>query len=132
MNNNKISLNKDYIQQTDFSKASTKEAIKKLLALTNRPTAIVAFNDYVALDAIKCTRAEGLQVNKDIFFVSYANLPITSYLDHPPIASVEQFPYQQAEKAMSILLQLINSKGEDLVINKRFVLESKVIIHPGD
>ena len=129
---NKITISKDYIQQTDLSKAGTKEAMKKLLALKSRPTAIVAFNDYVALDAIKCTRAEGLKVNEDIFFVSYANLPITSYLDHPPIASVEQFPYQQAEKAMSILLQLINSKADDLVINKRFVLESKVIIQPGD
>ncbi|HEX6193783.1 MAG TPA: LacI family DNA-binding transcriptional regulator [Chitinophagaceae bacterium] len=127
---NKIPVNKDYIQQTDLSKSGTRDAMKRLIALKSRPTAIVAFNDYVALDAIKYTRAEGLQVNEDIYFVSYANLPVTSYLDHPPIASVEQFPYQQAEKAMSILLQLINSKGEDISINKKTVLESKVIIHP--
>ena len=104
----------------------------KLLALKNRPTAVIAFNDYVALDATKYTRSQGLKINKDISFVSYANLPITSYLDDPPLASVEQFPYQQAEKAAGILLQLIQSKGEDASIPKKSVLESKVVVNNDD
>lgn len=54
----------------------------------------------------------GQAINKDICF-GYANLPITSYLDEPPVASVEQFPYQQAEKAATILFRLIDSKGAD-------------------
>jgi LacI family transcriptional regulator len=69
-----------------------------------------------------------VKINEDIFFVSYANLPITSYLDHPPIASVEQFPYQQAEKATDILLQLIATKGDDSTIPHKIVLESKVVV----
>ena len=101
----------------------------KLLALKKRPTAIIAFNDYVALDAIKYTRSQGLKINKDIYFVSYANLPVTSYMDEPPIASVEQFPYQQAEKATDILLQLIRSKGENDSIPHKILLESKVVVN---
>ena len=73
-----------------------------------------------------------LEVNKDISFVSYANLPITSYMDDPPLASVEQFPYQQAEKATGILLQLIQSKGGDESIPHKVVLESKVMVNKGD
>ena len=68
-----------------------------------------------------------MKVNKDIFFVSYANLPVTSYMDDPPIASVEQFPYQQAEKATAILLQLIHSKGMNENIPHKVLLESKVV-----
>lgn len=125
---NKLPVNNALVVQTDLGKMQTQEAMKKLLSLKEKPTAVIAFNDYVALDAIKYTRQQGLQINKDISFVSYANLPVTSYLDHPPIASVEQFPYQQAEKATSILLQLIQAKREELDIEKRIVLESKVVV----
>jgi LacI family transcriptional regulator len=61
--------------------------------------------------------------------VSYANLPVTSYLDEPPLASVEQFPYQQAEKATEILFQLIDAKGGKVDIERKIVLESKVIVN---
>ena len=125
---NKLPVNKAFVVQTDLSQTKTEEAIKQLLSLQERPTAVIAFNDYVALEAIKCTRTAGLKINKDIFFVSYANLPVTSYLDEPPIASVEQFPYQQAEKATDILFQLINNKGGEGVV-KKVVLESKVIVN---
>lgn len=126
---NKLEYDKSYVVHTDLSSLSTKEAVRKLLALKVRPTAIIAFNDYVALDATKVSRQEGLKINKDIFFVSYANLPITSYMDDPPLASVEQFPYQQAEKATSILLQLVQANGADEDITRKIVLESKVVVN---
>jgi LacI family transcriptional regulator len=124
----KIKVETAFVVTTDLSKKKTQDAMHKLLALKNRPTAVIAFNDYVTLEATRYTRKEGLKINKDISFVSYANLPITSYLDDPPLASVEQFPYEQAEKATEILLQLIQSKGEDQHIPRKVVLESKVVI----
>ena len=126
---NKLPIKPEYVVQTDLSQAKTQEAIKKLLSLKDMPKAVIAFNDYVALEAIKCTRGEGLKINQDILFVSYANLPVTSYLDEPPIASVEQFPYQQAEKATEILFQLIQAGDAKLDIEKKVVLESKVIVN---
>ncbi|MEO7922285.1 MAG: LacI family DNA-binding transcriptional regulator [Chitinophagaceae bacterium] len=118
-----------YVVTTDLSTNKTQDATHKLIALKNRPTSIIAFNDYVALDAIRYARAQGLKINKDICFVSYANLPITSYMDNPPVASVEQFPYQQAEKATEILLRLIHSKGDTAGIPKKIMLESKVVVN---
>ena len=101
-----------------------------MLSLKKRPTAVIAFNDYVALDVIKYARSQGLKINKDIFFVSYANLPITSYLDEPLLVSVEQFPYEQAEKATEILIRLINSKNQpDEKMERKIILESKLIVH---
>jgi DNA-binding LacI/PurR family transcriptional regulator len=126
---NNIKPDSSLLVSTDLSKKKTQDAVHKLLALKNRPTAIIAFNDYVALDAIKYTRNEGLKVNKDVFFVSYANLPVTSYLDEPPIASVEQFPYQQAEKATGILLQLIGANENTPAPEKKLLLESKVVVN---
>jgi len=118
-----------FVVATDLSVTKTNDAMHKLLALKNRPTAVIAFNDYVALDAIKYARSQGVRINKDISFVSYANLPITSYMDYPPVASVEQFPYQQAEKATQILLQLITTKEAGDSIPRKVILESKVIVN---
>lgn len=118
-----------FVVTTDLSTEKTKDAMHKLLALKNRPTAVIAFNDYVALDAIKYARQQGVKINKDISFVSYANLPITSYLDDPPVASVEQFPYKQAEKATEIVLQLINRNDENPVLPHITLIESKVIVN---
>jgi len=128
----KLKADTAFVVTTDLSKKKTQDAMHKLLALKNRPTAVIAFNDYVALDATKYTRSQGLKINKDISFVSYANLPITSYMDDPPLASVEQFPYRQAEKATDVLLQLIQSKGADENIPRKIVLESKVVVNKED
>lgn len=124
---NKLPVREEYVVQTDLSQKQTQEGMRQLLSLPERPTAVIAFNDYIALEAIKYARGQGLKINKDIYFVSYANLPVTSYLDDPPVASVEQFPYQQAEKATEMLFQLINGQREN--IEKKIVLDSKVIVN---
>lgn len=126
---NKLPVDNSYIVQTDLSRNQTTDAVSQLLLLKKRPTAVIAFNDYIALDAIKYARNQGLKINKDIFFVSYANLPMTSYLDDTPLASVEQFPYEQAEKATTMLLQLINVKNVDSNIEKKVVMQGKVVVH---
>jgi DNA-binding LacI/PurR family transcriptional regulator len=118
------------IAQTNLTRAENIAAMQRLLSLKKRPTAVIAFNDYVALDVIKYARSQGLKINKDIFFVSYANLPITSYLEEPLLVSVEQFPYEQAEKATEILIRLINSKNQpDETMERKVILESKLIVH---
>ena len=126
---NNLVREKGYVVETDLSKDKTTEAMKQLLQLKSPPSAVIAFNDYIALDAIKFCRSRGLKINKDIFFVSYANLPITSYLDEPPLASVEQFPYEQAVKATGMLLQIIGKKEGSESMERKIVMQSKVIVH---
>src|SRR5687768_10708938 len=126
---NKLKEEKELIVQTDLTTPGNEKAIGKLLALKKPPEAVIAFNDYVALDAIRYARKEGLHINKDIFFGSYANLPITHYLDNPPIVSVEQFPLDRARKATTILLQLINKKGNAAIGPLKTILEGQLVLH---
>lgn len=120
---NEIPQDPSLVVLTDLRRESTYEAIDKLLNLPDPPTAVIAFNDYVALDAIKFCRGKNLGINRDISFVSFANLPVTSYLDDPPIASVEQFPLEQAETATRMLLDLIARRE----VERKVVLEG--VIH---
>jgi len=110
--------------------ASIFEATKELLSSKRKPTAIVTFNDYVALDAVKYARSQKLRINKDICFVSYANQPWNSYTMFPPLASVEQFPYLQGQKAAETLLELFHkSDSENNHTYYKIILESQLVLH---
>jgi DNA-binding LacI/PurR family transcriptional regulator len=50
----------------DFKLEGGQEAVKEILALKNRPTAIIAANDLMAMGALRELARAGLQVPKDI------------------------------------------------------------------
>jgi len=105
----RIKIDMSLVESTDLSPESTAAAVEKMLALKPRPTAVIAINDYVALDGIRHAKKLNLRLNKDITFVSYANIPITSFLQDPPFASAEQYPYKQGSTAAEILISLMNN-----------------------
>jgi DNA-binding LacI/PurR family transcriptional regulator len=107
----KLKVDMQLVERTDLSKQSTYDAVDKLLSLKNPPNAIISFNDYVHMDVVQCAEQRGIKVNKDIVFVSYANLPITSYTAHPPLVSIEQYPYGQGEKAMEMMIRILDEKS---------------------
>lgn len=124
-----IAQDPDLIVSTDLSTNSTQEAFDHLMELHDRPTAILAFNDYVAMDAIQHARRKNIRINEDISFVSYANLPITRYVDYPPLASVEQFPYEQGVEATRLLVKLIDNKISGIALPfENIVLQGRLMI----
>lgn len=126
----KIAVQDSLIVTTDLSRESTGKAMESLLAQKNKPTAILAFNDNVALDAIQYAKNKKLKINKDLSVVSYANWPITTYLDFPPIASVEQFPYEQGTRATELLFKVLNTKAPQGTLPfENVVLKSELIVH---
>lgn len=116
------------IISTDLTRKGTEEAMQQLLSQKRKPTAVVVFNDYVVLDAVQYARKMKLRINKDITFVSYANLPISHYTAFPPMASVEQYPYLQGQKATEILLDVLGSSTDTSEYSK-IVLESSLVVN---
>jgi LacI family transcriptional regulator len=127
----RLKYDPNLIISTDLTKEGIEDAMRQLLSQRRKPTAIVVFNDYVVLDAIQYARKMKLRINKDITFVSYANLPLSHYTAYPPLASVEQFPYLQGQKATETLLELLGkSKDEpESTTYYRIILESQLIIN---
>jgi LacI family transcriptional regulator len=115
---------------TDLSKEGTRKAMQQLLSHKRKVTAIVAFNDYVSQDAVQYALEQGLQINKEISFVSYANLPLSSYMAYPPLASVEQYPYEQGQRATEILLDVLSGKVAPGQC-QQVVIDSRLVIAPG-
>lgn len=127
---NRLKFDPTLVVNSDLTEKGTIAALNELLESKRKPTAIVTFNDYVALYAIKHARSLGLEINKDIEFVSYANLPVIDYMEHIPSASVEQFPALQGQKAAEILLDLLARKehtaGDEGAYYKS-IIESQLI-----
>jgi LacI family transcriptional regulator len=107
---------------TDITVEGNNAAMKELLDLPKRPTAVIAFNDYVAMDVIHYAKRQKVKINKDITFISFANEAICNYMEHPPLASIEQFPYQQGAKAAETLLELLEETGDENQKNFRNIL----------
>lgn len=99
-------------------------ATLKLLSVSNPPTAIFAYNDLVALGAMKAIREKGLLVSKDISLIGYDDIFLSPYLD-PPLTTVSQPKYMMGKLAADLLFRLIN--GEK-VRNNQISLKPELII----
>jgi DNA-binding LacI/PurR family transcriptional regulator len=129
---NDIPYDPRMMQSTDLSKEGNLAAMERLLSLENPPKAIITFNDYLALDAIVMAKSRNLVINKDIYFISFANLPIWSYMNDRPLASIEQFPHLQAEKATEILFSLMEDPtGIEMKkpSYQQVIFDSELILH---
>lgn len=80
---------------------------KALLSGDNRPTAIVAFNDWVALDVLAAAHDLGLSVPRDVSVVGFADLKLASVV-RPRLTTIAQDPLQIGRRAAGRLLQLLN------------------------
>lgn len=127
----KLKVDMQLVERTDFSKESTYAVMQKFLALKHPPTAIISFNDYVHMDAVQYAQQHNILVNKNIVFVSYANLPITNYTAFPPLVSIEQYPYGQGEKAMEIIMKIMSNKLADKNSEEYYVeeLPATLVMH---
>ncbi|GAB3429710.1 LacI family DNA-binding transcriptional regulator [Niabella aquatica] len=106
----KLKVDMQMVEKTDLSEEGTQQAMNKLLNLRKPPDAIISFNDYVHLDAVKFALQNGILVNEDILFASYANISVNKHAAYPPAVSLDQFPYQQGQTAMNMLLKIIEKK----------------------
>lgn len=134
LNSHNIAINTQLIVSSDLSTDQNYRAMRQLLSLKERPTAIIAFNDYVARDAMSLMKKNNLVVNRDISFISFANSPIWSFMDNSPMASIEQFPQKQGVKAAEILFELIAGRTEETSsapVFNQVIFDSSMISHHG-
>ena len=127
---NRLKFDPSLVINCDLTKKEVELAMDKLLKNKRKVTAVVTFNDYVALYAINYIRYRKIKSTEDILFVSYSNLPLIQYMYDVPVASVEQFPYKQGQKATKILLDILQQKivqDPDNEAYYKVIIESSLI-----
>ncbi len=80
-----------------------------LLSLEDRPTAIFAFSDELAMGVMQAARERDLRIPADLSLVGYDNVAFSGHL-HPPLTTVAQNPYAIGEAACSMLVDLLNGQ----------------------
>jgi len=132
MQKNRLKFDPSLILNCDLTEKDTERCLTELMEHKRKVTAIVTFNDYIALFAIKKTRSLEIPINEKLEFVSFANLPLINYMDHVPVASVEQFPFEQGQKATEILLELLAKKERSATKQEAYyntIIESKLVLN---
>ena len=80
--------------------------LKQLLMRKDRPTAVFAAIDPMAMKVYSVAAALGLKIPQDVSVVGYADFPFIADLV-PPLTTVRQDPYEMGRKAAEILLDRI-------------------------
>lgn len=101
-----IPLVEEWIRSGDWEIEGGYSGTQGLLELSNRPTAIFAANDLMAVGVIYAIQDAGLSVPHDIAVVGYDNREFT-WVVRPNITTVEMPVYEMGRIAAEILLQQI-------------------------
>jgi LacI family transcriptional regulator len=81
-------------------------AAERLLDLPERPTAIFAFNDNIAIGAIQAARARGLGVPEDLSVVGFDDVEHATIVT-PALTTVRQPLEEMGRTAVSLLVRLL-------------------------
>jgi len=81
-------------------------AMRLLLNLPERPTAVFCYNDREAIGAMRAVREQGLRVPRDVSIVGFDDLFLSLYTD-PPLTTIRQPKREMGMQAGAILLQLL-------------------------
>ncbi|MES2829338.1 MAG: LacI family DNA-binding transcriptional regulator [Bacteroidota bacterium] len=124
---NRLKFDPSLIVNCDLSETGTKAALDQLLANSRKPTAIVTFNDYVSAFAIKYAKTLDSLKDYKLDFVSYANTPMINFMENKPLASIEQFPATQAQRAMDVLFDILNTEHQEAQFYYKIVIDAELV-----
>lgn len=86
-------------------------AMRQLLTLSSPPTAVFCFNDVTAMGVMRSLNTAGWQVPHDCSVIGFDDLDLAAYYC-PPLTTVRQPSYCLGERAMRMLLQLIQGRED--------------------
>jgi LacI family transcriptional regulator len=101
-----LELPDELVRLGDFSSASGYRETCVLLALPERPTAVVAASDLMALAALQAIRDAGLQPGEDVAVVGFDDLEAAA-LAHPPLTTIRQDRQELGTLAAARAIELI-------------------------
>jgi LacI family transcriptional regulator len=112
-----LAIKDSYVAIADYTYDSGLEAMNSLLALENRPTAVFASTDEMALGVIHSIQDAGLKVPEDTEVIGFDNTRLASMV-RPTLTSVVQPMYDIGAVSMRLLTKYMNKEevGENAVL----------------
>ena len=104
------------------------DGVEQLLTLNQPPTAVVCFNDMLAMGVLKGCRMAGLIVPDEISVTGFDNITFSAYT-HPPLTTFDQPKQSIGSEAARLLLDLLDTNPNGAVFQpKEIVLKGRLLV----
>lgn len=119
---NNLENNSELIFEGDLTRKGGEQGAKKLLNLKEKPSAIIASNDLMALSAMSYAQKLGLSIGKDISIAGFDDVPPSDIFS---LTTLRQPIYEIGCLLSSMLYKVINNQ---LLEEPQVLLRPKLII----
>lgn len=111
------------VRNGDFRMKSGYLATKEILKEKNRPSAIIASSDLMAIGAMKAIREANLKIPEDISVVGYDGFEIGKYI-YPTLTTIYQDFIEMGDIATNLLFSMIEEKKEaaNIILKPKLIL----------
>lgn len=109
-----LNADPDLVQEGNHRPDGGYEAMKRILASKNRPTAVLASNDLTAIGALGAIFEHGLRVPQDISIIGFDDIQLSAYTT-PPLTTVHVPHGEIAKVAVHALLSTKQETGKKLL-----------------
>ncbi len=122
--NYQMKVDEDLIIETGQEMADGYHTMKEILGSAKKPDGILAFNDRVAIGAMKAIKEKGLKIPDDISVIGFSNAPESQIIE-PSLTTVEQSGKEVGKRAFKLLLDRIRDKS---LLPENYIVDTKLIL----
>ncbi|WP_096185587.1 LacI family DNA-binding transcriptional regulator [Evansella halocellulosilytica] len=119
-----LSVDEENIILTDASVSNGRKCAEELITKKDKPSAIFAVNDLLAIGAFQIAQEKGLNIPSDLAIISFDNT-ILSRTTVPPLTTVAQPIEEMGKKIVDLLLEEIKhpkNKSEQLLYSPELII----------
>lgn len=118
-----LPIKEELIYDTDRLKfGQGQRAMRHLLNLANRPTAVFAVSDILAIGALKEVHMNHLSIPEDIALIGFDKISFSN-MTHPTLTTISQPRYKMGALSAEMLINKIKGKAVDnIVLNHQLVI----------
>jgi LacI family transcriptional regulator len=120
----KVKFDPLLVVSSDLDRRGGFDGVQKLIKAKNPPTAVLCFNDVVALGAMEGIRRLGRKPGVDFGIVGFNNIPDAAQCV-PGLTTIENSPRQLGESAAELLLKRIEQRDAPI---RTIILQPKLIV----
>ncbi len=106
---NNIALNEDFIIPGDFTIKSGYYGFNRLFTQRNKPEAVFAANDMMALGIYQAAKTMGLKIPEDIAVVGFDDIRLSHYI-HPRLTTIHVPIQELGSRAVRYLIKMIRQE----------------------
>lgn len=120
----KVEIKEEWIKDSVYSILHGKEYVKSLLLCRDRPTAVFAANDELAVGIIQEVKEQGLRVPQDLAVVGFDGQLIGTIIE-PHLTTIVQPIEQLGSKGMSLMIDRLHGKQ---TLFQRTILQTQLLV----